>query len=219
MPGVFNTAIFYNDFSNQQLAVGLTCVACSAGQSQGVINAGASHMWGIEIEGQIRPFESLRVDFNGGYLATKIDRLQQPGAIPPYDQVSFFSQQGSPLPYASKWKATVTPTYTLPMPDTWGVMEFGLTYIFDSGYTVTIPPQSIYNKSDRLNLFNLNFNWNSIAGSPVDLALFCTNLLDDTYATNYEGTYKQLGWEARLPGQPRFFGGRLKLRFGADAKS
>jgi iron complex outermembrane receptor protein len=74
--------------------------------------------------------------------------------------------------------------------------------------------------SRRIRPVNLNLSWESIFDSPVDASFFVTNLLDDTYYTYSTGGYNSpgFGFDAMTIGsQPRFFGGRVKLRFGADA--
>jgi iron complex outermembrane receptor protein len=57
-------------------------------------------------------------------------------------------------------------------------------------------------------------------GGPVDASFFVTNLLDETYATSIYSLYNQpfAGVVIRQLGEPRMFGARLKLRFGADAQ-
>jgi iron complex outermembrane receptor protein len=76
---------------------------------------------------------------------------------------------------------------------------------------------------DAENIVNLNLNWNSMFDSPVDASFFVTNLLEDTYYVWNTGTYylpgaaSGAGFDAAQVGEPRMFGGRLKLRFGADA--
>jgi iron complex outermembrane receptor protein len=220
VPGLLDGAVFYNKFTNQQIDVGLSCAPGNLGgctPGQGVVNAGKSTLWGVELQGQIRPVESFRLDFNGTYLATKIDRITVPAAPPPFASALPSAAEGGPLPFASKWKATATGTYTLPLPDTVGKVEFGLSYIFDSGYQVIDPAVSPYYKTPKLNLVNLNLNWSHIAGSPVDVSLFATNLFDRTYWTQILNTYNDPfigGWEGRVLGQPRMFGARIKYRFG-----
>jgi iron complex outermembrane receptor protein len=74
-----------------------------------------------------------------------------------------------------------------------------------------------YCKTDRTNLVDLNLNWSNIFGGPVDASFFVTNVLDETYATFFQSVYNSQGFEDRQLGPPRMFGGRIKLRFGADA--
>jgi len=58
------------------------------------------------------------------------------------------------------------------------------------------------------NLLNLNFNWNSIGGSPVDLAVFATNVTDEKYPINCGCALSVpgLGFSAQILGAPRMYG-------------
>jgi iron complex outermembrane receptor protein len=64
------------------------------------------------------------------------------------------------------------------------------------------------------NLLNLNLNWNAIAGSPVDVSLFATNVTQDHYYGFVPGLATS-GAEFAVLGQPRMWGGRVRYRFGA----
>ena len=73
---------------------------------------------------------------------------------------------------------------------------------FDPG---TAPP---------VTLLSLNFNWDSIGGSPIDLAIFATNVTNKRYFTAGGGLITGLGIETMTAGEPRMFGARIKVRFG-----
>ncbi len=72
---------------------------------------------------------------------------------------------------------------------------------FDPG---TAPP---------VTLLNLNFNWDSVGGSPIDLAVFATNVTNKRYFTAGGGLITGLGIETMTAGEPRMFGGRVRVRF------
>jgi iron complex outermembrane receptor protein len=63
-------------------------------------------------------------------------------------------------------------------------------------------------------LLNLNMDWNSIAGTPVDLMLFATNVTNKEYNTFVPGIGFSTGFETAQLGQPRMYGMRLRMRFG-----
>jgi iron complex outermembrane receptor protein len=184
-------------------------------------------MYGAEIEASLRPFQNFRLDASASYLSTKILNEHSVTGTALYDQVIPTSREGGPLSYSPKYKATVTGTYTLPLPETVGTVEFAATYAFQSAYSTFAPEQSIggvvvpvpFATVDRTNLVNLNLNWLRIFDGPVDASFFVTNLLDETYVQTASGTLPTLGFDSRVLGTPRMFGGRLKLRFGSDARS
>jgi iron complex outermembrane receptor protein len=64
-----------------------------------------------------------------------------------------------------------------------------------------------------LDLLNLNLDWSSIGGSPVDVGFFVTNVADKQYYTYVPGLYGITGFEAANLGLPRMFGGRIRYRF------
>ena len=64
-----------------------------------------------------------------------------------------------------------------------------------------------------LDLLNLNFDWKSIWGSPVDVGLFVTNVADKRYYTYVPGLYGTIGAETANLGLPRFFGARIRYSF------
>jgi iron complex outermembrane receptor protein len=231
VPGYANLALFYNDYSNQQLLVSTVCgvgAPPTCHPSLILENAQHSKSWGVELESSIRPFHNFRLDASGAYLSSTVTTFN--AALPAASNIIPVPYQdvGGPLPFAPKWKAAITGTYTLPLPDTVGQVDLGATYSFNSGYTTTTcgplavqgsltPVFNPYCKTDRTNLVDLNLNWSNIFGGPVDASFFVTNVLDETYATFFQSVYNSQGFEDRQLGPPRMFGGRIKLRFGADA--
>ena len=65
----------------------------------------------------------------------------------------------------------------------------------------------------QYDLLNLNLNWNSVAGGPLDFALFATNVTNEKYLAIVGGSYNSAGFESVGPGQPRMYGGRVRVRF------
>jgi iron complex outermembrane receptor protein len=76
--------------------------------------------------------------------------------------------------------------------------------------TSTDPAIAALSTLPALNLLNLNVSWQSIAGTPLDLALFATNVTDKQYITFVPGTYNTVGFETATLGQPRMFGARVR---------
>jgi iron complex outermembrane receptor protein len=188
-------------------------------------------MWGVELESTLKPFQSFRVDGSASYLFTKVDSANFPAFSPGTVANLPSVRVNGPLAFSPKYKVSITGTYTLPVPETVGTIEFSATYSYQSGFeTVTSPIVtpigllgSPFHKMDAENIVNLNLNWNNVFDSPVDASFFATNLLDDTYFIFDNGTYflppaaSGAGLSPGELGEPRMFGARLKLRFGADA--
>lgn len=238
VPGSFNISGFYNDFTNQQLLLGVTDQVANADgtptqpPSASIVNSGSSVLKGFEAELNLRPFEGMRVGAAYGYLKTKIKELTPP-RFPegsPYDTATL-PRIGDPIPNAQPHKLTVFAHYTLPLPESIGEVTLGGTWIYTGRFTSvadscpavpesptgTVPgcpfPNPGAGKVPASNVINLNLNWNNIGGMPVDAALFVTNLTKEVVYLNInENTAR--GFRSALLGEPRMWGVRLKYRFG-----
>jgi iron complex outermembrane recepter protein len=210
--GTLNLAAFTNNFTDQQLAQGFVGKP-GINSLEGIVNAGKSRIWGLEAEFAISPIAALT--FSGGYtyLATKLLSIT-PVALPansPYSAITNILNAGDPLPGSPKNKATLTGAYNLPIPETDGKLSAGLTLTYSSAvFNSSMTPYS-YVPSNTL--LNLNVNWKSIAGKPIDAEVFVTNLANREYIENYTTFYNSAGFESRFAGEPRMVGGRLRVHF------
>lgn len=226
--GTFNLTGFYNDFSNQQLQLSFNPKPQFQGQaprSATAINAGKSEIYGIEAEASIQPFEGLSLSANYAWLKTKIKSVPDITALGSLDQrydivVDF--QVGDRLVFAPEHKLSVTGAYTLPLDESVGRITAAATYSYVSNVVSNYKDRFSANANLRkysilpgYGLLNLNLNWNSIAGAPVDLALFVTNVTKKKYLVFTPGFAQELPMEMGQIGEPRMFGARLKYRFGS----
>ncbi|MEW9855949.1 TonB-dependent receptor [Novosphingobium sp. M1R2S20] len=218
VPGTFNIAAFYNDFSNQQIQVGFQRSAGSPPPTIpptiGIINVGQSRIYGAEVEAGLEPFEGLRIDGAYAYINTKLQEVTPISLNPDslYNRVNL-PTPGNPLPFTPKHKASVTASYTLPLAQDVGAVTIGGTVTTQSRTTIIYTPNGVL---PGYTLVNLNLNWNEIFGSRVDGSLFVTNLTKKKYYThvNDQGGIGQVGFASYYLGEPRMFGARLKVRFG-----
>ena len=63
-------------------------------------------------------------------------------------------------------------------------------------------------------LIQENVDWKGIAGSPIDLAFFATNLTKEKYNVGETGAWTTAGVGEILLNQPRFYGVRVRVNFG-----
>jgi iron complex outermembrane receptor protein len=233
--GYFNVAAFYNKLDNQQIFAQLIPdqVNAARGVSGGnaIINAGKSRIYGVEVDASATFFDSLRFDAGYTYLNTKITQAGTAAnrgdgsALGTYLNGSPFARilptavLGSAFTNSPEHRLTVTGTYTLPLDESIGRVSFGATWVHTSsqindgavpasvnGIPLGVTPSN--------NLVNLNFDWRGIAGSPVDLALFVTNLTKETFNVASTGAWNSAGVGEILLNQPRFYGVRLRYSFG-----
>jgi len=228
VPGYFNITGFYNDLSNQQVFGGLipsaegAAVGVSGGA--GIINVGSSRAYGVEVDTSVLFFDSLRLSGGYTYLNTKIKELASQEELnarlagTPFGQFIPRVFQGGPFNNAPKHKLTATGTYTLPLDESIGNVSFGATWVYTSKYINDATAPAMVDGfglgvSPSTHLLNLNFDWNSIAGSPIDLSLFATNVTKEKYNVASTGAWPSAGVGEVILNQPRFYGVRLRFNF------
>jgi iron complex outermembrane receptor protein len=215
--GYFNIAGFYNDFTDQQI-FGALIAKPNSGQLGGlaVINAGKSRIEGIEVETSIIPVENFRIDLGYTYLKTKVIAIL-PVTLPansPYASVLPTSNVGDPLTLSPKNRVTVTGTYTLPLSADVGKISLGATFTHTDKQVANGTELAVGGLLPPTDLLNLNLNWDSVMGQPLDLSVFATNVTNQIYAVNSSGSYAAFGFASIQIGQPRMVGVRARFRFG-----
>jgi iron complex outermembrane receptor protein len=218
VPGYFNIAAFYNDFSDQQLAVDpqiAPAYEAVVPPQQLIINAGKSRIWGIEVDGAIKPFKGMQIDASYAYLDTKLESFTTPPLPVYYLSLNTEATLGGPLALAPKNRITVTGTYTLPLDESAGRVSLGATFTHtDSqrGHSdVTSPLLGVLPASD---LLNVNVDWNSVMNSRFDLSFFMTNVTDEHNLLFTGGAWQTLGSDGGHPEVPQMWGFRVKYHFG-----
>jgi iron complex outermembrane receptor protein len=232
--GTFNIAAFYNDFQNQQVSVFIpqctalqpTCTNPSPTGINGIFNVGKSVLKGLEVDATAVIMERLKLEVGYAYLKTKVKSVGTPFCEPTRFNCAAASGPtlGSQLFFAPHNRVTVTATYDIPLLDpSNGVMSAGLTFTHtdesffshadDHAFAIGVIPfnPSVIPSTD---LLNFNFNWTNVAGKPVDLAFFMTNVTNQKYYVASTNALSSTGAEFILLGEPRVYGMRLKYHFG-----
>ncbi|MBW8754020.1 MAG: TonB-dependent receptor [Sphingomonadales bacterium] len=216
--GYFNIAAFYNNFTNQQIAVNTVVAPAYQGvvaPSQIIANAGKSRIWGVEVDASARLFEGLKLDVSYAYLNTKLVSIVPPPLPVFYSQLIPVATVGGPLAQSPKNRVTVTATYTLPLDESIGKISVGGTFTHTDAnqvHTQFFAPTTY--KVPSIDQLNLNVDWNSVGGMPVDLSFFMTNVTNTKRFVYPIATYQTTGAESVYLNQPRMWGFRLKYRFG-----
>lgn len=220
--GTFNVTGFYNDFTNQQIAVGL--LACSTislpqcpfvpSSTSGVANAGKSTIKGIEIEASINLFKGFRVDGGFTHIDATLKSITPPALPLGFQSLSLQNVAVERrLAYVPKNQYTLTGTYTLPLDPSIGRVAFAMTFSH-RGTTYGTSSSSVpYQTLPKQNLLNANVNWNDVGSLPLDLSLFVTNLTKNKFYVATTG--QSFGFDSVIPNQPRMFGVRARVRFGS----
>ncbi|MEZ5734222.1 MAG: TonB-dependent receptor [Novosphingobium sp.] len=216
--GFFNIAAFYNDFTNQQIAVNPIIAPeyqSVIAPSQVIANAGKSRIWGVEVDTSVRLFEGLKIDASYAYLDTKLVSINPPPLPVFYTALEPVAEVGGPLAQSPKNRATVTATYTLPIDESIGRISFGGTFTHtDANDVHTAQFAPLTHRLKAVDQLNLNAEWEGIAGQPIDLAFFMTNVTNQKRILYPISVYPTIGAEVGYLNQPRMWGLRLKYRFG-----
>jgi iron complex outermembrane receptor protein len=214
--GTFDVTGHYNNFTDQQLLAGFT--GPLAAPSSGVLNAGKSRIWGIELESTIQPVEPLILGLSYSYLNTKLETAfaaLAPGGA--YTQILFPTTPGNVLPFSPRNKLSADATYHLPVPDDAGKVSVGVNYTYTSSMLISTTAAP-YDTLDGYGLLGANLHWDSIMRSPVDMDFFVTNATDKLYYNNLTQIYATVfGMASRYLGEPRMYGVHVRVRFGKAA--
>ena len=218
VPGYFNIAGFYNNFRGQQLAANSVIAPAFNGvipPIQAIVNAGKSRLWGVEADASVTPFKGLRLDAGYTYLNTKLLSFTSP--TPPifYSSLLPTAEVSQPLSLSPKNRYTITGTYTLPLAESVGAVSLGATFTHTDANLAVAPVFSPFLYRIRAsNLLNVNVDWRSMFGLPVDASFFMTNVTNEKIVTFPGGSWQTFGADAGQLNLPRMFGVRLKYRFG-----
>jgi outer membrane receptor protein involved in Fe transport len=221
--GRLNAAAFYNDFTNMQLQFGY--ISPTSGTTTAIFNAGKSKIAGAEMDGFLQFPWRINATLSYTYLDTKLisqsDHTAQVqaagGGLAGFSSTPI-ADTGDTLPFAPRHGGMVAVNYRLPIPESWGGIELGPTYVYTSSRRASATSSSPNAIMHSFSLLNANLNWISMFNSPFDFAVFATNVLDKQYETYISGTYNVLGFDSRMMGQPRMIGARLRYNFGAYAQ-
>lgn len=221
-PGVFNIAVFDNDFTDMQLQAGY--VSPNSGPTTAIFNAGRSEIKGFEAELNLQLTEGLLASVSYSKLDTKLieqdnNQAEVEAAAGPFAGFSYtpIADTGDELPFAPEESYIASLIYQLPLPQSIGAVDVAVTYVYTSEQRATGSSASPFDVIDEYSLWNYNLSWSDILGMPLDLSLFVTNARDEEYVTYLSGTYNALGFDSRMVGLPKMYGARLKYHFGAYA--
>jgi iron complex outermembrane receptor protein len=206
--GNLNVAAFYSKLKNQQVLVGLQDTTGRLPSATSVLNAGSSRASGIEVDSTIRFGRIFRIDAAGTYLSTKLN-IADPG-FPEYN-VKTLPVSGGAVEFSPKWSANIGGTFTLPVDESVGKIEFGAAYRYTSSYL-----SGGIGRSTPVKQLDANLTWSDVAGAPIDLSVFGTNLTKQFTYGYVLGLRDSFGFNVGYIGQPRMYGVRAKIRFGQD---
>src|SRR5262249_13779336 len=145
-------------------------------------NAGKSRIAGIEADASVKPFPGFVLEVAYAYLDTKLLSFESPTLPVYYSQLVTAAQIGGPLSLSPKNRASLTGTYTLPLPGTIGQVSIGATFTHTDANRALSPVASpLLYQIPAANDLNLNADWHSVFGKPYDLSFFMTNVTNEQH--------------------------------------
>ncbi len=177
MPGYFNFSAFHNNFSDQQLQIGVQCnPTANCPQTTVILNTGKSRLQGFEVEAGIEPFEGLRLKASYAYLKTKLVEVVDVTAFVLSKNSTLAGLDlrpvpvGSPIPNAVPHKLVLEGSYTLPLDELIGWISFGGTMVYSSKYRAVSDPPVLVSPCPGASV-NTNINtFNCGAATPPQFA-------------------------------------------------
>ena len=130
---------------------------------------------------------------------------------------------GDPIPNTQPHKLNITANYTLPLPESVGKLTIGGTWVYTAGYEVVAPSCPLVSATCAVanpnggavpssRGLNLSATWERIAGLPVDLSAFATNVTNEYYLVSLNDNTSR-SFRSGLLGEPRMYGMRLRYSF------
>ena len=214
--GTFNTALFYNELTDQQIQLGLTGLLGSGNTATlAVVNAGKSRIYGLEVDASISPVEGLTFSAAYAYLNAKLKAISIPADVQGYEiNLSQSPVVGNRLLNIPPHKLVLGASYDLPVSEEVGDVSLSATWTYTSDYDTStlVPIGTLPSKK----LLNLGLSWDNVAQLPVDLLIFAKNVTKVKYYTAvFDSSSPNRGGFISHPlGEPRTFGVRLRHRFG-----
>lgn len=195
-----NAAIYYQRYRDIQVT---HLIPDGDTFSQITSNAAAARLRGVELETSVQLTDRLQVGAAFDYLDFDYAHLDR--------AVDAASLEASRTVNRPPRKCSVNARYGLPVPGEWGQMSVSLSWSWqDRSGDVSQPGGMI----DAFSLLNVALDWGEIAGQPIDVGLFASNLTNELYTIGTQTLYDTLGFSAERYGEPRMYGVRLRYRFG-----
>jgi iron complex outermembrane recepter protein len=199
-----NLAAYRGNYSNIQRTT--TEIINGAGLN---VTRSAAHgvIQGLELTTAIKPVDVLTLTGSYSYIDSKYSSVTDASAAA--------ILAGSPFPYTPKEKFAVGVTYAQPLSNRTGMLGLSVNYAYQSDFSTAQTNASFIRSIPSFGVLNLSADLNGVAGSPLDISLFATNVANKVYASGDADFYNQPFGVATLTyGEPRMYGLRLTYHFG-----
>ena len=200
MPLRLNTALYYQDYTNiqvqQQIIFQNTPISITS-------NGATARQWGAEIEAQLNVTDRLQLAVNYDHLNFKYKSVA-PGVDLATLELS--AAQGRP---PNKFSASAS--YLVPIAPRLGSLSIQANYAWQATSGNFLDP--VGGITPAFSLLNVSADWKHVAGSPIDLSVYMSNVGNKLYSLGGFGSYASLGYELSRYGDPRLYGFRIRYNF------
>jgi iron complex outermembrane receptor protein len=225
VPVRLNAAVYLQKYKDIQR---LVLVPQPNGSSANrTINAAAADVYGGEIELTARLTPRLTLTGGYSYNDQKYTNFTDRQFNPSTGQFVTLDVSDSSFSYVPKHQWNVAATYEQPLGDRVGTLVLSGTVYGQSSMatndldTANCGPNGLYLnclghgvRVPAYTLANIKVDWRDVAGRPIDLSLFVTNVTDEVYKSTIVNLAGGLGISSVAYGPPRMFGGSVRFRFG-----
>lgn len=166
-----NLAVYHSIYKNFQAGVFVPELVTT-----NIINAGEAKFTGVEVEGSVRPFDGMTLNFGGGYLDARYTDFVLPTGLDVTDTYK--------IPLAPEWNYLVGGVYRVPVGDV--TLEASANWSWRSKQWATITPNELaarkaYGTLDgRIGVTDIELG----GGTTLELAVWGRNLTDTEYWTS-----------------------------------
>ena len=200
--GRSNLALYHSSYKNVQVFVNVVIPPFT---TRVVQNAAEGTITGLELEGQIRPFDRLAITYGYAYTDAEYDRYVTPQGE---------DRSGLPFLYTPEHQLNLGLSLDLPIRRTLGKLTISGTYSWqDDVFAGFVDPSAPFVNIESYGLANLRLDWNEFLVDRVDVSAFVNNVADEEYrVANYQ-QYDGIGTVVSLFGEPRTWGFSARVRF------
>ncbi len=180
----YNFAVFYSDYSDQQITRQQPTVTGSIASF--VDNAGASTIQGAELEGAIQFTDRLSLSYGVGWTDAEFDKYEtfqvitNPAPPPATITVPVDLSDTAVFQNTPEWNGNLALNYEQPLSNGWGSLLATISGSYRDSYYMFEFPNPLIDQNDAYTLVDASVAWTS-ASDKLRLQLLGRNLTDEEY--------------------------------------
>jgi len=220
-----NLTGYHVDYKGIQRATGDFNPVTFAGGAR--TNNADARINGLELEAAIKPVKGFEIGGNFGLTDAKYTKYQYDLPVGGFACNGVVAPGGIgdssclPFQYTAKYIWSLHAGYETDLGDRTGKLSLFVNYSHSSSQSteavqmLVLQPGAIL---DGFGLLSASLDLKNVAGGPVDVGVFGTNLTNETFRISNTDVFQQGGllYWSTLYGEPRMYGVRVKVHFGGN---